>query len=60
MNQPSNTCPNLLVRIAPFALLLLAVASLHAQAPQSMVPSGTAKVPSVVTSASGTGEINRR
>lgn len=57
MNQPSNTFPSLLVRIAPFALLLLAVASLHAQQPQSVVLSGAAEAPPVVTSASGTGEI---
>lgn len=60
MKQPSNTRPNLLVRIAPFALLLLAVVSLPTQPPQSVVLSGTAEAPPVVTSASGTGEINRR
>lgn len=54
MKQPSNTRPNLLVRIAPFALLLLAVASLHALSPQSAVLSGAAEAPPVVTSASGT------
>lgn len=57
MSQPSAPRPNLLVTIAPFALLLLAVASLHAQQPQSVVLSGAAEAPPVATSASGMGEI---
>lgn len=50
----SSALPHLWV---PFALLLLASASLYAQQPISISLSGDAEVPPVTTSAKGTGQI---
>jgi hypothetical protein len=57
MIQPSKS-PCALPRLwVPFALLLLASASLYAQQPISISLSGDAEVPPVTTSAKGTGQI---
>lgn len=44
-------------RIVPLALLLMASATLHAQQPISFSLSGSAEVPPVTTSATGSGQI---
>lgn len=57
MIQPSKS-PSILPRMwVPFALLLLASATLYAQQPISISLSGDAEVPPVTTSAKGSGQI---
>ena len=57
MIQPSKSPGTLLRLWAPFALLLVASANLHAQQPISISLSGDTEVPPVTTSAKGTGQI---
>lgn len=60
MIDTSQSPKNLLRRIIPIAMLVLASGSLHAQQAISISLRGTAEVPSVTTSASGTGQITVR
>ncbi|HWR78183.1 MAG TPA: CHRD domain-containing protein [Thiobacillus sp.] len=48
---------SLLSRVTPLALLLLASANLYAQQPMSISLKGSAEVPPVTTSATGSGQI---
>lgn len=57
MIQPSKSPSTLPRQLLPFALLLLASANLYAQQPLSISLSGAAEVPSVTTSAKGSGQI---
>lgn len=57
MIDTSQRTQKLLQRVAPFALLLLAAAGLHAQQPMAIMLKGGAEVPAVTTSATGTGQI---
>jgi len=57
MTNPSKSTTSLLCRAAPFALLLLVSANLYAQQPMSISLKGSAEVPPVTTSATGSGQI---
>lgn len=57
MVNTSKSPRNLLSRVAPYALLLLASANLYAQQPVSLSLKGGYEVPPVKTSATGTGQI---
>ena len=57
MKIPSKPTTIQLSRVAPFALLLMASANLHAQQPMLISLNGDAEVPPVTTSAKGTGQI---
>jgi hypothetical protein len=57
MTDSSNRPPSQFARIAPWALLLLASASLHAQTALSISLNGATEVPAVVSAAVATGQI---
>lgn len=57
MTSTSKSPRGLLGRAVPLALLLLASANLYAQQPMSLTLKGSAEVPPVTTSATGTGQI---
>lgn len=57
MIYSSKSIPSLLGRAAPLALLLMTSANLYAQQPMSITLKGSAEVPPVNTSATGSGQI---
>ncbi|MHB1092605.1 CHRD domain-containing protein [Thiobacillus sp.] len=57
MNNPFPSLPKLLSRSAALAVLLMASANLYAQEPMSITLTGSAEVPPVNTSATGSGQI---
>ena len=57
MIYSSKSITSLLGRAAPVALLLMASANLYAQQPMSITLKGSAEVPPVNTSATGSGQI---
>lgn len=57
MNNPSPFLPKLLSRSAALAVLFMVSANLYAQQPMSITLTGSAEVPPVNTSATGSGQI---
>lgn len=57
MNNPFPSLPKLLSRSAALAVLFMVSANLYAQQPMSITLTGSAEVPPVNTSATGSGQI---
>ncbi len=57
MTTSSRATRNILCRVVPLVLLMLASISLHAQQPMAIVLKGIAEIPAVKTAATGTGQI---